>query len=45
MQVHGACGISKEYNIERIFRDAKMYELREGTSEIQRELIVKRLPR
>ena len=31
--------------IERLFRDAKMYELLEGTSEIQRELIVKRLPR
>lgn len=45
VQVHGAYGISKEYKIERLFRDAKMYELLEGTSEIQRELIVKRLPR
>ena len=45
MQVHGAYGISKEYKIERLYRDAKMYELLEGTSEIQRELIVKRLPR
>ena len=45
MQVHGAYGISKEYKIERLFRDAKMYELLEGTSEIQRELIVRRLPR
>jgi len=45
MQVHGAYGISKEYKIERLFRDAKMYELLEGTSEVQRELIVKRLPR
>ncbi len=45
MQVHGAYGISKEYKIERLFRDAKMYELLEGTSEIQRELVVKRLPR
>ncbi|MEE9400574.1 MAG: acyl-CoA dehydrogenase family protein, partial [Dehalococcoidia bacterium] len=45
MQAHGAYGISKEYKIERLFRDAKMYELLEGTSEIQRELIVKRLPR
>jgi alkylation response protein AidB-like acyl-CoA dehydrogenase len=33
------------YKIERLFRDAKMYELLEGTSEIQRELITKRLPR
>ncbi|MEE8471139.1 MAG: acyl-CoA dehydrogenase, partial [Dehalococcoidia bacterium] len=45
MQVHGAYGITKEYKIERLFRDAKMYELLEGTSEIQRELITKRLPR
>jgi alkylation response protein AidB-like acyl-CoA dehydrogenase len=45
MQVHGAYGISKEYKVERLFRDAKMYELLEGTSEIQRELVVKRLPR
>ncbi len=45
MQVHGAYGISKEYKIERLFRDAKMYEAMEGTNELQRELIVKRLPR
>jgi alkylation response protein AidB-like acyl-CoA dehydrogenase len=45
MQVHGAYGISKEYDIERLFRDAQMYELLEGTSEIQRELITKRLSR
>ena len=45
MQVHGAYGISKEYKIERLYRDAKMYELLEGTSELQRELIVRRLPR
>jgi len=45
MQVRGAYGISKEYDIERLFRDAKMYELLEGTSEIQKELITKRLPR
>ncbi len=44
MQVLGAYGISKEYKIERLFRDAKMYEPLEGTSEIQRELIVKHLP-
>jgi len=45
MQGHGAYGISKEYKIERLFRDAKMYELLEGTSEIQRESITKSLPR
>lgn len=45
MQVHGAYGISKEYKIERLFRDAKMYEAMEGTNELQRELIVRRLPR
>jgi alkylation response protein AidB-like acyl-CoA dehydrogenase len=40
-----AYAISKEYKIERIFRDAKIYELLEGTSEVQRELTGKHLPR
>jgi alkylation response protein AidB-like acyl-CoA dehydrogenase len=38
LQVHGVYGLSKEYPIERFFRDAKTYELLEGSSEVQREL-------
>lgn len=38
LQVHGVYGLSKEYPVERFFRDAKTYELLEGSSEVQREL-------
>lgn len=41
MQIHGPYGICKQYKIERLFRDGKMYELLEGTSEIQRELVAR----
>lgn len=43
MQIHGPYGICKDYNVERLFRDGKMYELLEGTSEVQRELIARRV--
>jgi alkylation response protein AidB-like acyl-CoA dehydrogenase len=36
MQVHGAFAYSKEFNIERIFRDMKLAEIYEGVNEIQR---------
>ena len=35
MSVHGVYGIAEGMPIERMFRDAKMYELLEGTSEVQ----------
>ena len=41
VSVHGVYGISEETPIERMFRDAKMYELLEGTSEVQRELVMR----
>jgi alkylation response protein AidB-like acyl-CoA dehydrogenase len=41
IQVHGANGYSKEYPLERFFRDAKVTEIYEGTSEIQRLTIAK----
>jgi butyryl-CoA dehydrogenase len=41
VQIHGGYGYSKEYEVERHMRDAKMAEIAEGTSEIQR-LIVSR---
>ncbi len=41
VSVHGVYGISKETPVERMFRDAKMYELLEGTSEVQRELVMR----
>ena len=39
IQVHGGYGYVKEYPVERHFRDAKITEIYEGTSEIQRLVI------
>jgi alkylation response protein AidB-like acyl-CoA dehydrogenase len=43
VQIHGAYGYSKEYPIERIYRDAKVYQIWEGTSQIQRMVIARHL--
>ena len=43
LQIHGAYGYSKEYPIERIYRDAKVYQIWEGTSQIQRMVIGREL--
>jgi alkylation response protein AidB-like acyl-CoA dehydrogenase len=42
IQIHGGLGYSKELPIERYFRDAKITEIYEGTSEIQR-LVISRM--
>ncbi len=39
VQVHGGMGYSKEHPVERYFRDARITEIYEGTSEIQRMVI------
>jgi alkylation response protein AidB-like acyl-CoA dehydrogenase len=39
VQIHGGMGYSKELPVERFFRDAKITEIYEGTSEIQRMVI------
>lgn len=39
VQIHGGYGYMKEYTVERLYRDAKLGEIGEGTSEIQRILI------
>lgn len=41
IQVHGGMGYSKELPVERYFRDAKITEIYEGTSEIQRMVIAR----
>ena len=41
VQIHGGMGFSKELPVERYFRDAKVTELYEGTSEIQRLVIAR----
>ncbi len=39
LQVHGGYGYIKQFPIEKIFRDAKLYQIYEGTSEIQRLIL------
>ncbi len=41
LQIHGGMGYSKEMPLERFFRDAKITEIYEGTSEIQRLVIAR----
>jgi butyryl-CoA dehydrogenase len=43
VQIHGGYGLMKDFHIERYFRDAKMAEIYEGTSEIQRMVIASKL--
>lgn len=45
VQIHGGYGLMKAYAVERFFRDAKMAEIYEGTSEIQRMVIANHLLR
>jgi alkylation response protein AidB-like acyl-CoA dehydrogenase len=39
VQVHGGYGYVKEYHVERLMRDAKITQIYEGTSEIQKIVI------
>lgn len=43
IQIHGGYGYMKEYGVERMLRDAKLMEIGEGTSEIQRLVIARQL--
>ena len=43
MRIHGAYGYSKEFNIERYYRDAPLLAIGEGTNELQRIIIAKQL--
>jgi alkylation response protein AidB-like acyl-CoA dehydrogenase len=43
MRIHGGYGYSKEFNIERLYRDAPLLIIGEGTNELQRIVIAKQL--
>ena len=43
VQIHGGAGYITEFPVERIFRDAKLTEIGEGTSEIQRMVIAREI--
>jgi len=43
IQIHGGYGYSREYPVERIYRDARLMTIGEGTSEVQRMVIARHL--
>ncbi|WP_124727807.1 acyl-CoA dehydrogenase [Staphylospora marina] len=43
VQIHGGYGYMHDYKVERFFRDAKLTEIGEGTSEIQRNIIAREI--
>jgi alkylation response protein AidB-like acyl-CoA dehydrogenase len=43
IQIHGGYGYSREFPLERIYRDARLMTIGEGTSEIQRLVIARRV--
>ena len=43
MRIHGGYGYSKEFSIERLYRDAPLLVIGEGTNELQRIIIAKQL--
>lgn len=43
VQIHGGYGYMKEYHVERFMRDAKLLEIGEGTSEVQRMVIARQI--
>ena len=45
VQIHGGFGYSLEYPVEKLMRDAKVLQIYEGTSEIQRTIMVRELMR
>ena len=43
VQIHGGYGLMKEYPVERFYRDQRLLEIGEGTSEIQRMIIARHI--
>lgn len=43
VQIHGGMGYSTEFPVEKLFRDAKILQIYEGTSEIQRNIILREM--
>ena len=43
IQVHGGYGYTEDYRVERFLRDAKLTEIGEGTSQVQRLVIARRI--
>lgn len=45
VQVHGGAGLTKDYPVERLFRDAKAFQILDGTTQIQQLIIARHLNR
>ena len=45
LQIHGGNGYSKDYRVERLFRDIKLTQIYEGTNQIQRLIVARQLRR
>jgi len=43
VQIHGGYGYTKDFDVERYYRDAKITTIYEGTSEIQKKVIARHL--
>jgi len=43
LQLHGGYGYIREYPIERFFRDARVHQILEGTNEIMRLIVARRI--
>ena len=43
LQLHGGYGYTKEYRIERLYRDCRVFTIFEGTSQIQQTVIARSL--
>jgi alkylation response protein AidB-like acyl-CoA dehydrogenase len=43
VQIHGGYGYTREFPVERYLRDAKLCEIGEGTSEVQRGIIAREI--
>jgi alkylation response protein AidB-like acyl-CoA dehydrogenase len=43
VQLHGGYGLMQEYDVERFYRDQKLLEIGEGTSEVQRLVIARHI--
>jgi alkylation response protein AidB-like acyl-CoA dehydrogenase len=43
VQIHGGAGYTKDYPVERMYRDAKLTQIYEGTNQIQRLIIARQI--
>ena len=41
VQIHGGYGYTTEFDVERLYRDAKITEIYEGTTEIQKTIVAR----